>query len=197
MINDITDIITQKTCNKIIFEIPISNGRTVYMSVEKSNYCNDERCVVLVDSNKFLELWRKEPYSIHTQQSMGTPSTWPNDYKYGHAERGFSFGIDNPVPLADINCGEATKNHPIYKRKFLFFRELIDVKKEQFEYAAFTNGITRTIWLLANRAPFFPMECWAKNGSERLALASGLIADSCFTVEELFKNIANKEANID
>ncbi|MEI8620031.1 hypothetical protein P4S66_03705 [Pseudoalteromonas sp. B129b] len=189
MIKNITDIIHCKAGNKITFEIPISNDRKVYMSVEKSNYCNDERCVVLVESNKLLELWRNEPYSIHREQSMGNPTTWSHDRKYGQAKRGFSFGIENPVPLADVTCGEATKNHPIYKRKFLLFKTLIGIEKEQIEYVAFTNGITRTIWLLANQAPFFPVECEAKNGSERLASAGGLATKSHYTVEELFQLI--------
>lgn len=195
MIKNITDIIHCKAGNKIIFEIPISNDRMVYMSVEKSNYCNDERCVVLVESNKFLELWRNEPYSIHREQSMGNPTTWPHDYKYGQAIRGFSFGIENPVPLADVTCGEVTKSHPIYKRKLLLFKKLIGVRKELIEYVAFTNGITRTIWLLANKAPFFPVECNVKNGSERLASAGGLVTKSFYTVEELFQLIPDEIAN--
>lgn len=186
MMKEITDIIIQKTIDRITFEIPVSSGRTVYMSIKKYNYCNDERCVVLVDSNRFLKLWRKEPYSIHTKLSMGTPKVWTSDYKYGYAERGFSYGINNPVPLADVSCSKVTINQPIYESKFLFFKTLIGTRKEQFDYVAFTNGITRTIWLLANEALFFPVECRVGNGSERLALVGG-VTRSYFTVEELFE----------
>jgi len=53
--------------------------------------------------------------------------------KYVNAIDGFSRGITNPVPLAETGC---------YNNKI-----------------SFTNGITRTKWLILNGASCFPVEC--------------------------------------
>jgi hypothetical protein len=81
--------------------------------------------------------------------ALGNPDSWRNDYKFHYAEDGFSFGISNPVPLA-------------------FVGGLIDGKIK------LDNGITRTMWLLANGAKYFPMDC-PGDIAEDLQLIAGVI----------------------
>jgi hypothetical protein len=56
--------------------------------------------------------------------------------KYVDATGGFSKGIINPVPIALIGCSDVI---------------------------SFTNGITRTKWLIRNGALYFPVECSRKS----------------------------------
>ncbi|WP_123103016.1 plasmid fertility inhibition factor family protein [Acidithiobacillus sulfuriphilus] len=139
----------------LIFSVPLPNHPPVFMSMKVTEYNSDKSGVVIVDSEKFLQLWRNEPYSIHREQANGNPETWPNDYKYLAAAKGFSHGYDNPVPLAHVSHGKGTRT--IVSYKFLWFGRC--ERQEQFHHVGFTNGVTRTIWLLSQGCAAFPIEC--------------------------------------
>jgi hypothetical protein len=170
---------------KGIFEIKLDNDKAAYMSVEKTNYNNDDRCIVVVDAAKFLDLWRAEPYSIHADISMGNPESWKNDRKFHYAEEGFSPGITNPVPLANVVCREHCDAMPIYEKKYLLFKKLLYIEEVVINSVSFINGITRTIWLLCNGAKNFPIECNLSDGAQTLAKHAGYNNDSIRTVEQL------------
>ena len=170
---------------RAIFEIELDGRENVFMSVATSE--SDDRCVVMVNSNAFLNLWRNEPYSIHSEISMGNVSTWKNDYKYHYAVDGFSQGFSNPVPLASIVCQRYIEEIPIYRKK-LFFKKLVRIEENTVSYVSFINGITRTIWLLVNDAKCFPVECSNKVEAEQLALLAGHDGINHKTVKQLFKN---------
>jgi hypothetical protein len=55
----------------------------------------------------------------------------------------------------------------IERRPHLFFftKKVVTARKGQ-PWLGFTNGITRTIWLLANGAKVFPVECALKKSDE-------------------------------
>ena len=150
------------------------------MSVKGTPHCNEKRGVVIVDAEKFLKLWGADPYGVHHEVSHGSPQTWPNDRKYSDAEKGFSFGLANPVPLAVVSGATAVKTSISYK--FLFFGR--NVRRVNIPYVTFTNGITRTIWLLTQGCKAFPVECRMPEARElyRIAAAPGT---NFFTVEEL------------
>lgn len=115
------------------FYITLEDNQKTFMSMRIKEY--SDNCVVFVDTKKFIELWRKE--NQHTELSYGDKSDWEADYKYDSAVKGFSYGISNPVPLAYAHC----------------------YNNESGEVCAeFTNGITRTIWLLSKGAKAFPLE---------------------------------------
>jgi hypothetical protein len=171
-----------------VFEIQLQNHENVYMSVSKSNYMNDERCVVVVDAKKFLRLWRNNPYKKHSDISKGNIETWQNDSKYHYAVEGFSHGINNPVPVAEIVYQEHTNSTPVYRRKYLILKELVKVEEVIFDYVVFRNGITRTIWLLVNGAEYFPVECPIKSAG-RLAEIASYAGNEYRTVEQLTTNI--------
>lgn len=131
---------------------------------------------LLLMRKKFLALWRSEPDSIHSDVSMGSAETWVNDRKYDDAVQGFSHGFKNSVPVADIVCQEYLEKNYIYERKYFVFKKLIRVEETMINYVAFTNGITRTIWLLVQGAKYFPVKCCSKDGANRLA-GFGVIED--------------------
>jgi hypothetical protein len=169
--------------NSITYEVPLSDGRKVYMRVDRTNYRNEDRSVVIVDGAKLLALWRAEPNGCHADVSSGSPETWPQDRKYPDAAEGFSFGIENPVPLAEIGCYVARQAEEVRERVWLFFNRVVRVDHRPIPYVTFTNGITRTIWLLTNGARAFPIEV-ASNEAENLQRYCGVIG-SPMTVEDL------------
>ena len=90
-----------------VFEVALPNKESVFMSYGLSEK-SGQYSVVIVDSIKFLQLWRSDSKGIHNEIALGTPATWINDYKYGKAEKGFSYGYTNPVPLAYISYFDNT-----------------------------------------------------------------------------------------
>lgn len=165
-----------------LFEVPLPNNTSVFMSVQGTPYNNDKRGVVIVDSEKFLGLWKNDPHNIHHWESHGNPKTWISDRKYPEAVKGFSYGKDNPVPLATISCDQGKKTLVSYK--FLIFGK--SERQEQYNYVAYTNGVTRTIWLLTQGCKAFPVECEMPSARDlyRVAAVSGT---TLYTVEELLK----------
>lgn len=155
---------------RLIFTVPLPGQPPVYMS-RKVHQFSDEYAVVIVDQAKFVQLWRNEPCSIHKREANGNSQTWRNDYKFDRAALGFSFGRSNPVPLAEVShgTGKRTKTTP---RFFGFGREH---HEEDFHYAAIGNGVTRTIWLLAQACEAIPVCCEMPGARElhRLAAVPG------------------------
>jgi hypothetical protein len=96
---------------------------------------------------------------------------------------GFSYGIDNPVPLAFVSHGTATRTN--VSHKFLWFgkQELL----EQFHYVGFTNGVTRTIWLLSQGCKAFPIEC-EMPGAIELHRIAAIPGTPFYTIDELSKD---------
>ena len=155
------------------------------MRVDRSPYMNEERFVTVVDAKKFLHLWSLEPYNFNAELGKGTRKTWVADRKYPEAAKGFSHGISNPVPLANVVCNEHQDQSITYKKRLFRRPEIVKIEEVRFSYVNFINGITRTIWLLANGAQYFPVECHSKNGAERLFYECGLESCPIKSVEEL------------
>lgn len=162
---------------KIIFEIPLDNLKPVYMSVNDPAP-RSEWFVVHVDSFKFLELWKKEPYNLNAHISHGNPESWVKDRKFDNAVAGFSSGITNPVPLATVTCQMHKAFRRIYKKKFWIFDVVTGYESFEFEYVDFNNGITRTIWLLTHGAKWFPVICYTEDEAALLARTAGVDGDS-------------------
>ncbi|WP_141710852.1 plasmid fertility inhibition factor family protein [Paraburkholderia nodosa] len=134
----------------------------VYMSVSRSNYGNDERAVVEVDCARFLRLWRADPRSEHAGLADGNPQIWRADPRFELAAEGFSFGEEDPVPLAEVSCPASAA----------------------VPYVAFTDGVMRTLWLAAYSAKSFPVECGVKD-AEALQRLAGTPGSRWFSVAEL------------
>lgn len=166
------------------FRVPTALSGDVFMSVSRSNFLNEDRSVVVVDAQKFLTLWRANPYEVQGDVQHGNADKWKTDRKYKDAEDGFSHGSDNPVPLAEIACDVNVVEHKLYSRSLFIFKKLDRVEKSDLNFIAFTNGITRTLWLLANGAAAFPVEVRTKQ-AERLQKLAGLPGGRSMTVADL------------
>lgn len=166
-----------------VFRIPTSAG-DVFMRVDRTNYLNEERAVVEVDRERFFALWQSEPYSIHAEQAHGNEESWRSDRKFAEAAKGFSLGADNPVPLAEVNCHLSKKEQTRFARKWFFFREAVGKDVLETPYVAFTNGVTRTIWLAAHGARQFPVECSVRE-ADRLQRLAGTSGTRWRTVDDL------------
>lgn len=175
-------IITLHFERQAIFRVTTKERGDVFMRVEGSN--DHDNSVVEVDANKFLSLWQKEPYSHTPELLHGDPEKWKKDYKFHHAESGYLAGENNPVPLAEVGCNTHTNIFPVYRKKLVFFKQLIGYRKEQFNYISFSNGITRSIWLMAYGAEAFPVAC-RKEEAPLLQRSAGLHGGKPQTIAEL------------
>lgn len=167
---------------RIVFTVPLPQKGPVFMSMRITDYGRDNLGIVIVDARQFLGLWRSEPNSSHREVANGSPATWLHDDKYSRAAEGFSHGRENPVPLADISYGTVTRTS--VTQKWLRFGG--SEHQEQIQYVAFSDGITRTIWLLTQGCLAFPVKCRMPDARElfRIAAAEGT---SFHTVGELAK----------
>lgn len=155
-----------------VFRVPTAKRGDVFMRAERPNYNADRKAVVEVDAARFLALWR-QPLSSHSDIASGDPASWPSDYKYHWAEDGFASGSENPVPLATVSCGRATSDLIEKRPHFLIFKKNVVIAPKGSPWLGFTDGITRTIWLLANGATVFPVEC-ALDEAEELQQMAGV-----------------------
>lgn len=175
---------------KAIFRIPTDTHGDVYMCISRTNYCNDKRCVVEVDAKRFLALWHQSPRFLeqwsepaYDKDAKGAKGCF--GLKYSEAERCFLLGIEKPVPLAETHCNLYRERVPIYSRNFLGLKKVDRYEeKKNYPYAAFTNGVTRTLWLLHNGALVFPVQC-DLDTAQRMQDCAGLPGGDYMTVDQL------------
>lgn len=129
-------IVKVKQSERLVFAVPLPTDKVVYMSIDQAALAGNDHQVVIVEAEKFLNLWRAEPTGFHATLANGNPDVWPHSQKFHLADAGFSKGLANPVPLADVSC---------------------DISESGSGYVFFSNGITRTTWLLAHGCQEFPI----------------------------------------
>lgn len=170
-----------------VFYVDTAGKGRVYMSQACYLDSEDSRRIVIVDSIKFLSLWREDPSGYQREFSDGNPEVWKNDYKYSKAAQGFSYGLENPVPLAQVSCWYYVSQlrQSLLARIIMFCsrgkrRQL----QEQVPYVVVGDGITRTIWLLTQGVKAFPVLC--PEGHANLLLeCAGVEGSRSFTAREL------------
>ena len=163
-----------------IFSVPLAGREPVFMCVVETPYENEHRGVVIVDARKFLRLWRAQPDGLHQEIARGNPDTWRQDRKFTSAAEGFSSGLANPVPLAQVGYAEVKQTS--VSHTFLWFG-----RQEQTRHArsvSFINGITRTIWLLSHGCEAFPVEC-RMSSALNLHRAASVAGTQVFTVRDV------------
>lgn len=170
----------------LIFSVPLPNRPPVFMCRKVPKYGTDKSGVVVVDSKKFLQLWRNDRHGIHVEQANGCPEIWQKERKYPAATNRFSHGYDNPVPLAYVSFGKGDRS--IISYKFLWFGR--GERQEQFHYVKFTNGVTRTIWLLSHGCAAFPVEC-EMPGAQELHRMAAAPETPFYTIGELASRYRN------
>lgn len=116
--------------------------------MKTSIYNSDDSFVVHVDAEKFYQVWLESGLRFKNNRSCDCVrrQDMPNDYKYHYAIEGFKEGYSNPVPLADIGIFELNGIDTI----------------------GFTNGVTRTFYLISNFAESFPILVRGKKYAEKM-----------------------------
>jgi len=163
-----------------VYEVALESCECVFMRMTGSNYRNTERMVVVVDAQRFLFHWRADRDGHHAAEANGDPSTWIHDYKFDLAVDGFAQGIQNPVPLADVGCWLK----PDLPRSEMSKMAVDPHTPAATPVVSFTNGITRTLWLLVHGAPSFPVEC-SRSEAELLSHycgVPGIVPQSAYEV---------------
>lgn len=150
--------------NGAIWKIELPNGKSCFM---ENRFCaiNKELYVVHVDAQKFYFYWLISSLYLDDQHRSNhclLINDMPNDYKFKDAADGFSRGLKNPVPLAFLSARYENGN----------------------PYIGFTNGVTRTMWLLANGAKSFPIEVHYEESAKHLHEFAG-IGEPPLTYQEL------------
>ena len=168
------------TTTMAIFSVPLADREPVFMCVRETPYENENRGVVMVDAGKFLKLWRADPYMHHQEIAQGNPQTWRQDRKFTSAAEGFSYGIKNPVPLAQVGYAEVKQTS--VSHTFLWFGR--HEQTRHVRYVSFINGITRTIWLLSHGCEAFPVEC-PMSSALNLHRAASVAGTRVFTVRDV------------
>jgi hypothetical protein len=163
-----------------IFSVSLPGRQSVFMCVAETPYENEHRGVVIVDAKKFLPLWRAQPDGLQRQIAQGNPDTWRQNRKFPAAAEGFSYGITNPVPLAQVGYSEG--KHTAVSYTFLRFGR--HEQTRHFRYVSFINGITRTIWLLSHGCEAFPVEC-RMSSARKLHRAAAVAGTRVFTVYDV------------
>lgn len=156
-----------------IYRVETRKAGPVYMRMARHGP-SPHWSIVIVDAAKFVAAWQES--CKDRLQARGVMSDvdnlpfldekgWRADYKFGEAEKGFGHGIANPVPLAEVGpfrSPEATGNYAI----------------------GIVNGMTRSIWLLANGAEAFPVAC-CTDSAQQMHANIGCKEFPVCTVEQL------------
>lgn len=148
------------------FEIPLLDGRVVYMKRPES----DLYAVVWVSAEKFLKIWepRQKNDIIRTCE------------KYEDIELCFAQSMTYPVHFIDgdiikLKCGLSEKFFSFLIHNFpLSIRKIIYGILPHYKVFRFDDGITRATWLINNGAQFFPIACSPSQSSELAQLAGVL-----------------------
>jgi hypothetical protein len=139
---------------------------TIYMKVERKNYCNDRSFVVITDTGRFYRAWCETSIN-HSFKSLSCAPVLkeiPLDYKFNRADTPLRKSArHNPVPLAEI----------------AIFRQMGDPK------IRFGDGCTRTMWLIYQRASFLPFMTHDLESAEMLHAMAG-IGPKPVSLEQLF-----------
>lgn len=149
-----------------IWEIVVPGMKPCYMQL-KASQGKQESYVVRVDGDKFFRAWLtgsgigqwKERDACEPRHRLS------EDHKYRWPAEHFPQGISNPVPLADSSINRDSRGK-------------LGV--------SFTDGVTRTKWLIANRAESFPVHVRDKDAAVLLNSVAGLDSDP-IPVSSLFQ----------
>lgn len=128
--------------------------------------------VIVVDVDRFRRCWARCRNGEQRTLATASETRLRADRKFGDAAQGFSWGIDNPVPMAEVLVTAPA----LVPKPWLAFWSRADRDAVDGDAAAlcFDDGVTRTIWLIAEGARCFPVVCSEKDldDVERLAGAT-------------------------
>lgn len=136
--------------DKYVCDIPLRGGTLVHMRLDSE--LGTDQAVVVCDPNHFLAMWK---LSGRRPEVLACEGNWARDYKFDEAAKGFAQGADNPVPLARVTFRWEISTANFLTSRLGRWRKVFEAKP----FLDYSNGITRTIWLLHNGARYFPVKC--------------------------------------
>lgn len=130
-----------------VWKIPVPNQANVYMSGSPLDH------VVYVRAEAFYRAWlRMGPWDYQVCPFL---ESMRQDRKYHHAASCFKNNFNSPVPLAMVNLhGQSSDGVAI----------------------SFTDGITRSLWLLSNHVDVFPIACESAETAQLLEKELGVVS---------------------
>ncbi|EIJ6113748.1 hypothetical protein LJJ21_004708, partial [Salmonella enterica] len=132
----------------VVWRVSVPGQSDVFMCLP--NYAGQRYFVVYVSGLAFYRAWLASGAGHY--QSCPLQPDMPNDRKFKDAVSGFAQGFENPVPIADVA--------PSMKGGELIVH--------------FTDGITRSLWLLAHDVEAFPVLCSDLDSASLLADKAGV-----------------------
>lgn len=133
--------------NEVVWRLPVPNKADVFMTTEGAS---DSNFVVYVNGLAFYRAWLC--LKVDDYQACPLKQDMPNDRKFHWSEAHFAIGIENPVPLADVVPTEVSGRFAV----------------------AFIDGMTRSMWLLSNDVPVFPVMVSDEASAVKLAKEVGV-----------------------
>ena len=135
-----------------VLRLSLENGVMAHLSV--SAY----EPIVVLERARFLVAWARCHDVAQRRLATADATFWRADRKFQHAADGFSHGLQNPVPIATVELipARGAADH-VYQRLVDGF---VGGSRDDDQLAlCFVDGVTRTIWLLANGARVLPFAC--------------------------------------
>ena len=131
----------------ILYEIETYKGLQ-YMRVDAGAGAVADRMVVVVDSSLFLRLWNRKA-------GLDNASRWKAIPGYAEVQRRFMSGMSHPLRLAQVQI-KWNFISVLLSRLLGLLKLNLALPGKQLK---FVEGERRTMWLLANGAEAFPVEC--------------------------------------
>lgn len=151
---------------RAVWQLPVPGKPDAYMATDAGRADHD-LFVVPVSGAAFHRLWlggglnsQERPDGCRLRAELAA------DSKFRHAVAGFAEGKGNPVPLPRVSLARENDTPSV----------------------RFSDGVTRTFWLLANNVEAFPVVIAGEKAAAELAKLAG--ADRApMRVSELFRQI--------
>lgn len=148
---------------QIVWEVPTARAGPVYMDVSVTPHQNERRYIVIVEARAFYALWKlSKGKSWGFDHLPAEPGEFPNMRKWEDQAQCWVHGRANPVPLATVGCSVRHGTG-----------------------LGFSDGMTRTSWLLHHGASAFPVMAYEKESAHELNSLAGAGLAPVTTVAEL------------
>lgn len=147
-------LMTSIDANGIVWQIDLPDREPCFMC-SKIGELDDQFFVVHVDAQKFYYYWllsSVNPSDRNRPNHCVLLKDMPRDYKFHNAVNHFKDSQSNPIPLA-LAFADSYYGNP---------------------YIGFTDGVTRTMWLLVNGAKSFPIEVHSEGSAQHLFELAGI-----------------------
>lgn len=158
----------------LLFKIPTSNG-SVQMCLSE---VLKDKFVVFVDPKKYLKMWENSPYVAHQKYAIESKKEWLSNGKYSNIDKEMNNTFERPVHLIEIDAALKTKKY--FKIPFSKYYYRFNSVGFQFK-----DGITRSMWLLINKAQFIPVVCFDKKSARLMSTFGKHGNDKVYTFDQL------------